>query len=444
MALQTCFAGVIRQSFHYDETGRLIEVRSDTNPELSEAYRYDGSGNITEKRQGAEVIGMEYDKANQLVSRTDSKGTVDFIYDSAGRMIEEWKGEELLVSYEYGYLDKVILVTRGNEVTKFHYNARGMSMAKERNGKIIETMAWDGIALLSKGDTVYVNEAHISGGIPLMSVTQGENTFYDNDYLGTTTAVYDQEGQADVKLTGSLGSGTDQSEVRFTGKSYDKDLGAHVFPFRNYRSDMGRWASADPAGFPDGPNQHFYAPVPTTSLDPWGLYNDGDWVFKRDSVTNWFEVEDTPTFQLGINSIGSYGWSISGFDSDGYAESLTITLDSSFGLYGFFTTSDAEIEITMDLSINGGTGEVTTTGQNADDDSESNNLLGHAIAAVEYSSDDGTNVYHFQTAYGIGYESIGSFNLGASFGGFGAGVSVGGGNWKRNPKWTNSIQKMEY
>ena len=23
--------------------------------------------------------------------------------------------------------------------------------------------------------------------------------------------------------------------------------------------------------FPDGPNQHFYAPVPTTGIDPWGL-----------------------------------------------------------------------------------------------------------------------------------------------------------------------------
>ncbi|MGJ3243895.1 MAG: RHS repeat-associated core domain-containing protein [Opitutales bacterium] len=55
------------------------------------------------------------------------------------------------------------------------------------------------------------------------------------------------------------------------GKPYDEDLQAHVFPYRNYSSALGRWTSADPLGFPDGPNRHFYAPVPTVGLDPLGL-----------------------------------------------------------------------------------------------------------------------------------------------------------------------------
>ena len=363
-------AGVVRQSFHYDDAGRLIEVRSEGRPELSEAYRYDASGNIIEKRQGSDVIDMSYDKANQLKSRSDANGTVEFVYDSAGRLVEERQGAKVLASYEYGYLDKVTAVTRGKQVTKFHYNARGMLVGKERNGKMIETMGWDGIGLLAKGDTVYANEAHISGGVPLMSIDQGESAFYDHDYLGTTTASYNQQGETDVKLTGSLGKGTNQSEVRFTGKSFDEDLGAHVFPFRNYRSELGRWASADPAGFPDGPNQHFYAPVPTTGLDPFGLS-----AFSKDS---WHPGEGWSLYRsTNVNlSAGHIKWKkpslLDNLDNWQTQQRLTYEWRSAFSsgvtnedLAGHYeVTSSADFSKTYELSAtaSGNLGEFTYSG----------------------------------------------------------------------------------
>lgn len=55
--------------------------------------------------------------------------------------------------------------------------------------------------------------------------------------------------------------------ARFTGKPYDEDLQAYVFPYRNYDASTARWTSSDPAGYPDGINQHFYAEVPTLGLD---------------------------------------------------------------------------------------------------------------------------------------------------------------------------------
>ena len=77
---------------------------------------------------------------------------------------------------------------------------------------------------------------------------------------------------ANVESDGSLaGEESNPAMNRFTGKPYDEDLQAYVFPFRNYSAKLARWTSADPAGFPDGPNRHFYAPVPTMGLDPMGL-----------------------------------------------------------------------------------------------------------------------------------------------------------------------------
>ena len=47
---------------------------------------------------------------------------------------------------------------------------------------------------------------------------------------------------------------------------------AYVFPFRNHNPAVARWISADPSGHPDGINNQFYACVPTTSIDVYGLY----------------------------------------------------------------------------------------------------------------------------------------------------------------------------
>ncbi|MFQ3241383.1 MAG: RHS repeat-associated protein [Lentimonas sp.] len=278
LAFSSAQAAQMQQAFSYDAAGRLTGVTSDAGSakvSLDERYVYDASGNITEKVVAGQTVRMTYDAGNQLMSRTDAAGTVDFVYDSAGRLASERQNGESIAQYQYGYLDKVTQVTRGDQVTQFHYNANGMLVAKERDGQIFETFGWDGIGLIAKDDVVYANEAHVSGGVPLAAIDAGNESselqYFDSDYLGTTTAVYSATGEVDAKLAGSFGAGTESDEVRFTGKPYDADLDAHVFPFRNYKSEAGRWASADPAGFPDGPNQHYYACVPTMSLDPWGL-----------------------------------------------------------------------------------------------------------------------------------------------------------------------------
>jgi RHS repeat-associated protein len=60
--------------------------------------------------------------------------------------------------------------------------------------------------------------------------------------------------------------------ARFTGKPYDEDMGAYIFPFRNYRPDSASWMTPDPSGFPDGVNNHVYAPNPALEVDGLGLY----------------------------------------------------------------------------------------------------------------------------------------------------------------------------
>tara|TARA_R110002050_G_scaffold112371_1_gene226568 strand:- start:568 stop:1377 length:810 start_codon:yes stop_codon:yes gene_type:complete len=106
-----------------------------------------------------------------------------------------------------------------------------------------------------------------------MTSTPSRDTYYVNDHLATTVAVADAAGMISQIEADAFGTpmGDPAANARYTSKPYDEDLGAYVFPFRNYRSEEGRWMSGDPSGFPDGANSRKYLSAPTLYMDPSGL-----------------------------------------------------------------------------------------------------------------------------------------------------------------------------
>jgi RHS repeat-associated protein len=77
--------------------------------------------------------------------------------------------------------------------------------------------------------------------------------------------------EADAFGTPLSHDGSVGNPERYTGKPWDEDFGAYVFPFRNYRPEEGRWMSGDPSGFPDGMNGQAYTGRPLQYIDPLGL-----------------------------------------------------------------------------------------------------------------------------------------------------------------------------
>lgn len=101
----------------------------------------------------------------------------------------------------------------------------------------------------------------------------GADIYYVSDHLATTSVIANAAGEIAALEADAFGtpvSGGTQV-ARFTGKPYDADMGAYVFPFRNYRSEEARWMSNDPSGFPDGLNGAAYAPKIFSEIDPLGL-----------------------------------------------------------------------------------------------------------------------------------------------------------------------------
>ena len=88
-----------------------------------------------------------------------------------------------------------------------------------------------------------------------------------------TTATYAIQTNS-VKMNGRLKVTTlSPDEIRYTGKPYNKELGAYVFNSRNYDPQTSRWTTLDPTGYPDGANNRIYSLSPLNSFDPTGARN---------------------------------------------------------------------------------------------------------------------------------------------------------------------------
>lgn len=262
--------------YKYDKAGHLLSVEYALNSDKNEYYSYDASGNITEKRIGSSIVKYEYDASNQLKRASSKEGIREYFYDDAGRIVRETLNGATDVEYRYGYLDKVTEVIRNGKSVKFAYDGFGLLTEKRFEDGSVEKWVWDGIALVRRGSDIYVNEPHVSGGVPIISKTSEGVRCHEHDFLGTTLWSTDLKGNLakNYSDTTIFGVGSIQKDVsaRFTGKPYDSDLQAYVFPYRNYDASLARWRSSDPAGYPDGINQHFYAAVPTYELDLLGFW----------------------------------------------------------------------------------------------------------------------------------------------------------------------------
>ena len=112
------------------------------------------------------------------------------------------------------------------------------------------------MTLIERSGTKYINEPHIGGGNPVLSIGDKDSEVIFTDMLGTSIGKVEENGYSSIDKT-SFGADNSDNSSFFTGKPYVEDLG-YVFLFRNYRADMGKWLSQDLIGYPDGWNNFTY------------------------------------------------------------------------------------------------------------------------------------------------------------------------------------------
>ena len=93
--------------------------------------------------------------------------------------------------------DQYDRVAEGKNRITYGYNVDGQ-LATVTKGKVTENFTWDGLALVKRGTTSYVNEPHPGGGAPVASSNGG---VMFNDILGTTLGVSSNDNYAPSSMT---------------------------------------------------------------------------------------------------------------------------------------------------------------------------------------------------------------------------------------------------
>ena len=145
-----------------------------------------------------------------------------------------------------------------SHTTMHAYDKANQRVSFTGNGKS-ENFLWDGLALIHRGETSFVNEPYVTGGNPILSSKDG---VMFNDMLGSTLNI----GGKAVNMT-AFGESADTNAM-YTGKPYIDELG-YAFLFRNYRSDYGKWQTTAPLGYPDGWNNLAYCNNSVTIAFDW-------------------------------------------------------------------------------------------------------------------------------------------------------------------------------
>lgn len=299
------------QMYSYDKKGQLLQV-ADMQGNVAEQYVYDPAGNILSKTIDGKTTTYTYDKANQLVTSTVAGKVTNYAYDAAGRMIQE--GDK---TYTYGYLDKILSVQEnGKQAAVFDYHVDGQ-IASATHGDKSENFLWDGLALIHRGETSFINEPYVTGGNPILSSKDG---VMFNDLLGNTLGIKSADKFSPVSMT-AFGETADQSAM-FTGKPYIGEL-RYAFLFRNYRADQGKWQTSDLLGYPDGWNNlaHCNNGV-TISIDKYGtdVYHvvDSEGAFAGAGHSAYIVANKTDGYTAyDYQANGSSGSGSSGSSSDG-------------------------------------------------------------------------------------------------------------------------------
>jgi len=274
------------------------------------SYVYDRNGNLVQKTlngSNAMVFGYAYDALNRLVSVTKSSPTADFVrvdygYDPFDRLISKavttngvtasvkrflWDGEN-----EIGAADgtnrllqlRVLGAGLGNEV--------GATVAFETRANA--TNAW----------SVFV-PIHDHRGNVVVALNRTAGTvaeYYRHDAFGRETIL--SPGHS-VLSESAIGN-----PWRFSSKRVESESGLVYFTHRWYDPEIGRFISADPLGFADGPSRYVYGlAMPLTRIDPDGRLAKGAGTGLKDLAVG--------TGQLFWNVGGSLGYgAVSLFDYD--------------------------------------------------------------------------------------------------------------------------------
>ncbi|MFE7077104.1 SpvB/TcaC N-terminal domain-containing protein [Streptomyces sp. NPDC057620] len=250
-----------------DRTNRLTATSQPADPEagpFSATYGYDGDGHMTRMPHLAELRWNAFGRLSRVDLGTG--GTAHYRYDAQGervrKVIVRPSGERL----EWLRLGPVEIYRERQGTAAPHLERRTVHLSDDA-GRIAQL------------DTKTADTGNAEPTTPLNAPLL---RYLYSDALGSSVLETDDAGQVisyqeyhpygtPAYRSATTGPGLHPQRYRFVGTERDEETGLDAMGARYYASWLGRWTSADPAGFADGPNRYAYCRnTPLMQKDPTG------------------------------------------------------------------------------------------------------------------------------------------------------------------------------
>jgi RHS repeat-associated protein len=249
-------------------------------PTGSNAYKYDGADNLTQKGS----IQQAFNNADELcwTSSTSSacstppSGATTYQYDNRGNRtgVTPTGGQAQTLTY-----DQANRLTRyaTSSTTTYAYNADGLRMRKTTGSttQFVWDLAGSLPRLLKDGTTAYV---YGPGGLPVEQVNGSTVYYLHHDQLGSTRLLTDSAGAAQATYTydsyGNLASSTGSvtNPLRFAGEYQDGESGLYFLRARYYDPLTAQFISRDRLTGTTRQPYSYVSGNPLNGSDPSGLY----------------------------------------------------------------------------------------------------------------------------------------------------------------------------
>ena len=255
-----------------DPAGGLLQTRIFEKSPPKETEPTVKSEHIDWSREGQyEGTAYRFDRAGNLVERSDERGTLTLYWDPNHRLVKS---------------------RMNNQTTQYYYDPFGRRIAKQMDRNYIAYF-WDDDMMIGEQSTEEIPETqnpHVKtrewvyfpnsySPFAMIGSTEPDSVlYYHNDPNGCPTKLFDQNGKlmwaADHTIWGAIRHTYIKevdNPIRMQGQYYDAELDLHYNRYRYYAPALGEFASQDPLSIFAGANLYEYATNALGWIDPLGL-----------------------------------------------------------------------------------------------------------------------------------------------------------------------------
>ena len=258
-------------TYAYDTLDRLTSATNSAQP--NESYSYNAAGNRTSshasptygygpfnKLTTTAIASYSYDNNGNLISKTDSSGTITFSWNEENQLRQVTLPDGQSVNYKYDGLGRRIQrTTSAGADTRFVYDGKDVLLDLNADWSVAMTY------LNGPGIDNHLRQTNSGGGA----------LYYLTDHLGSTSGLTDPSGNVvELPSYDSFGNSAGSLVTRYdyTGRERDPLTGLIYYRARWYDPQAGRFISEDPIGLKAGINFYTYVDNrPLLFRDPEGL-----------------------------------------------------------------------------------------------------------------------------------------------------------------------------